>query len=299
MRVPEPVANLPHPSRWRLFLSCLPVAFALTVLKLSLEPVIGFKGVIEFNSDLNVIFTALVFIMGFILAGTIVDFKEAERLPGEIACQLEIMEDWFVEASVIAERTTGYPPTAPARRDLLEAVRTSTYETLGWLRSDAKRSEDIFPAVKRLDEQIKRMEQAGLDKITVRMLGDINQLRRGVTRAYTISRTEFMGPAYALFEFFIAFIFLLLLACSFKTPVVAGVVTSFMGLTYWYLYRLIRDIDNPFDFGKGHTEVSLQPLERYAIRIDKRVASLAAPPAASAAPPQRDRMPATEAASAT
>lgn len=287
--MPDYVAPSSHPARWRLFWTCVPVALALTVVKLSLEPLLGFRGVIEFNSDLNVIFTALVFIMGFILAGTIVDFKEAERLPGEIACQLEIMEDWFVEAAVMAERTAGYPAHAPSRRELLEAVRASTHDALAWLRSGSKRSEDIFPAVKRLDEQIKRMEQAGLDRITVRMLGDINQLRRGVTRAYTIARTEFMGSAYALFEFFIAFIFLLLLACSFKTPVVAGVVTSFMGLTYWYLYRLIRDIDNPFDFGKGHTEVSLQPLERYAIRIDKRIQSLAAPPPAPASPP-----PATE-----
>jgi hypothetical protein len=105
------------------------------------------------------------------------------------------------------------------------------------------------------------------------MLGDVNQLRRGVTRAYTIARTEFMGSAYALFEFFIAFIFLLLLACSFRNAVLAAVVTGFLSLTYWYLYRLIRDIDNPFDFGQGHTEVSLQPLERYLVRIEKRLES--------------------------
>src|SRR6187455_3443250 len=266
----------PSPSRWRLFWKCLPVAVALTAAKVALDVGVGFSGFIEFNSDLNVIFTALVFIMGFILAGTITDFKEAERLPGEIACQLEIMEDWFVEASVIAARTPGYPADGPTRRSLLEAVRASAHDTLKWLASADKRSEDIFPAVKRLDEQIKLMEAAGLDKITVRMLGDVNQLRRGVTRAYTIARTEFMGSAYALFEFFLAFIFLLLLACTFRSQIVAGVVTSFLALTYWYLYRLIRDIDNPFDFGRGHTEVSLQPLERYVIRIDKRVESLAA-----------------------
>ena len=149
----------------------------------------------------------------------------------------------------------------------------SARETLAWLEERGKRSEDIFPAVKRLDQQIKRMEEAGLDKITVRMLGDINQLRRGVTRAYTIARTEFMGSAYALFEFFLVFVFLLLLACHFRTPVVAAVVTSFLSLTYWYLYRLIRDIDNPFDFGRGHTEVSLQPLERYVVRLQQRLQS--------------------------
>jgi len=272
--VPAPTAFPILHSRWRLFLTSAPVAIAVTALKLALDEGLGFKGFIEFNSDLNVIFTALVFIMGFILAGTIVDFKEAERLPGEIACQLEIMEDWFVEASVMAARTRDYPADAPTRRELLTTVRDTANETLKWFKSSAKRSEDIFPAVKRLDEQIKRLEQAGLDRITVRMLGDVNQLRRGVTRAYTIARTEFMGSAYALFEFFVAFVFLLLLACSFRTPVVAAVVTGFLSLTYWYLYRLIRDIDNPFDFGQGHTEVSLQPLERYVVRIETRLQSL-------------------------
>ena len=281
----SPVPGNAHPPRrWRLFWASVPVAVALTGVKLVLDQALGFKGFLEFNSDLNVIFTALVFIMGFLLAGTITDFKEAERLPGEIACQLEIMEDWFVEASVIAARTPGYPADAPTRRSLLEAVRASAHDTLAWLASADKRSEDIFPAVKRLDEQIKLMEAAGLDKITVRMLGDVNQLRRGVTRAYTIARTEFMGSAYSLLEFFLAFVFLLLLACSFRTPVVAAVVTSFLSLTYWYLYRLIRDIDNPFDFGRGHSEVSLQPLERYVVRIDKRVESLQAPAVAA---PQR------------
>lgn len=280
MSSPADSRKRPRPSdpnsrrRWRLFWTSAPVAVALVALKLVLDRWLGFEGFLEFNSDLNVIFTALVFIMGFILAGTITDFKEAERLPGEIACQLEIMEDWFVEAAVMAERTESYPADAPTKRQLLTAVRDTSNDTLAWFKSEYKRSEDIFPAIKRLDEQIKEMERGGLDRITVRMLGDINQLRRGVTRAYTIARTEFMGAAYALFEFFVVFVFLLLLACKFETSVVAGVVTGFLSLTYWYLYRLIRDIDNPFDFGQGHTEVSLQPLERYVARIEQRLASL-------------------------
>ena len=107
----------------------------------------------------------------------------------------------------------------------------------------------------------------------MRMLGDNNQLRRLVTRCYVIARTEFMGTAYALFEFFLVFVILLLLACHFRTPVLAAVITSFLSLTYWYLYRLIRDIDNPFNFERGHTGVSLQPLERYVVRLQQRLQS--------------------------
>lgn len=103
--------------RWRLLWTSLPVPLALTAIKLVLDEIFGFKGLLEFNSDLNVLFTALVFIMGFILAGTITDFKEAERIPGELACQLEIMEDWFVEASVMAALADAAParPAAQGR----------------------------------------------------------------------------------------------------------------------------------------------------------------------------------------
>ena len=52
--------NLPTlQPRWRLFWTSVPVAAALTALKLALDELLGFKGFLEFNSDLNVIFSAL------------------------------------------------------------------------------------------------------------------------------------------------------------------------------------------------------------------------------------------------
>jgi hypothetical protein len=271
----------PNPvSRWHLLVRSVPVAIAVVALKLVLDATLGGDhgfGYLEYNSDLNVIFTGVVFIMSIVLGGTITDFKEAEKLPGEIACQLEIFEDWMTECIVqnrakAAGKQQAY--TGPDEGRALGTVLSVTDELLAWFRSKDKRSESLFPAVKRLDAQVKELSVTDANGITVRIYGDLNALRKAVSRAWTIARTDFLGSAYALFEFFIAVIIGLLLVCKFKSAVTAGVVTGFLSLTYWYLYRLIRDIDNPFGYHDGQNEVSLHLLERYRTRLADRLATL-------------------------
>ncbi len=254
----------------------------LAGVKLALDAFLGGEGswgFVEYNSDLNVIFTAVVFIMGFVLGGTLTDFKEAERLPGEIACQLEIFEDWMKEC-ITQQHAFGEKDVLPklVESKVLRSVLSTTDTLIGWFQSPDKKSEALFPAVKDLDDQVKVLAAyPSLKGITVRIYGDLNALRKAVSRAYTIARTDFLGSAYTLFEAFIAGLFLLLLACKFKSTATAAVVTGFMSLTYWYLYRLIRDVDNPFGYGQGHNEVSLHLLLKYRERLAKRIAETGAP----------------------
>ncbi len=67
--------------KWKLMVSTLPVVLVLLGLKLVLEHVFGFEGLIDF-SDVGIILTSGVFLIGFLLAGTMADYKEAEKLPG-------------------------------------------------------------------------------------------------------------------------------------------------------------------------------------------------------------------------
>jgi len=75
----------------RLLLQVLPVAAAMVLLKwlYDLSP---FKH-LELSPLLGGVIAAEVFIVGFILSGTAADFKEAERLPGEVVGSLDSIAD--------------------------------------------------------------------------------------------------------------------------------------------------------------------------------------------------------------
>jgi hypothetical protein len=44
-------------------------------------------------SEITIVFTGAFFVIAFILSGTLTDFKESEKLPGEIAANLEAIQD--------------------------------------------------------------------------------------------------------------------------------------------------------------------------------------------------------------
>ena len=77
-------------------------------MKLLLEHVLGFEGLVDF-SDVGIILTSGVFLIGFLLAGTMADYKEAEKLPADLSCTLETLEEIFVLAA------TGRPSWTLAR----------------------------------------------------------------------------------------------------------------------------------------------------------------------------------------
>jgi len=84
--------------KWKLMLSTLPIVLLLLAVKLFLERVLGFEGLIDF-SDVGIILTSGVFLIGFLLAGTMADYKEAEKLPADLSCTLETIEEIFVLAA--------------------------------------------------------------------------------------------------------------------------------------------------------------------------------------------------------
>src|SRR5581483_5534468 len=84
--------------KWKLMLTTLPIVAGVLAVKLVLEFVVQWAGVVDF-ADIGIVLTAGVFLTGFMLAGVMQDYKESEKLPGEIASILETIEEVCVQGA--------------------------------------------------------------------------------------------------------------------------------------------------------------------------------------------------------
>jgi len=251
--------------KWRLMLTTLPVVVVVVLLKLVLDQGLGLTGWVDF-SDVSAVLTAGAFLVGFMLAGTMADYKESERLPSELVTTLETIDD-LVTVSSIKE---GFD--APAARRTLIAIGD---RILDWL---AKRGpiDGVYAAIDAMNPHFQAMDQAGATAHANRSVVFMNAVRRIVGRIDVVSRTGFLSTGYAILEVVVAAILLLLLVSRFKTLVAEYTLVSCITLIYVYMLRLIRDIDDPFEYGtdlerKGAAEVDLFPLTEFLARARSRL----------------------------
>ncbi len=252
--------------KWKLMITTLPFVVAVTGIKALLDFVFDVKGVVEFG-DVGIVLTAGVFLSGFVLAGTMADYKEAERLPGEIAITLETLEEIFVLAS------TGRPALAAGefKRETLAVADIIK----AWL-VRARGTAEVFEALTHMNTVIRRLEAGGAGPYASRAVPQLLMLRKNVSRIDVIRRTGFLPPAYALLEVLLVMILTLLLAASFKSYVAEFILIPVVTLVNTYMLRLIKDIDDPFDYAPdgaklGGAEVDLFPLDEYRARLASRL----------------------------
>lgn len=247
-------------------LTTLPYVAAVTATKLFLDHVLHFEGIVEF-SEMGVVLTAGVFLTGFMLAGTMGDYKESERLPGELACGLETIEEVLVQAGA-QRQNIAVPPLRAAVARLVERLQC-------WLRKKHS-AEEVFAELTALHGVIQQVERDGSGGYANRAVSELNNLRRTITRINVIRTTRFLPPAYALLESLLGIILLLLVLVKYKSPLAMAILVPFITLIYVYMLRLIRDIDDPFDYSsdgakRGGAEVDLFPLNDYQKRLSTRL----------------------------
>lgn len=253
--------------KWKLMLTTLPFVIAVTGLKAIIEFGFKFNGVVEF-ADVGVVLTGAVFLTGFLLAGTMADYKESEKIPGNVANSLETLEEYFILAA-------SQQPSLD-RKELQQQVLGLTDSIRGWLIKKLTTAQ-VFEAFVHMNATIVRVEKAGAGYHASKAVSQALSLRRNVSRMDVISRTGFLPPAYALLEVLLAVILGLMMVAKFKSPVATYVLVPFFALVNIYMLRLIRDIDDPFDYApdgtkRGAAEVELFPIHEYRERLAARLA---------------------------
>ena len=262
----------------RLLIGALPWAVGVVVLKwladvadvqpLNLSPLLA--GAIA----------AEVFILGFLLSGTAGDFKEAERLPGEIAASLETMAD---ECLITYEDIK-----LPEARTCLELLIDLSGSIRTWLMTD-QGFNDVMADVRALNGPFRVMAPAIQAGFTTRLKSEQSVVRRTVVRMDTMRRTSYVAAGYLIAEVTAVLLAVVMILTDLvdlaPTLCLVGLITYLL----FYLVGLIRDLDNPFEYKDGQpgaADVNLDVLQRNQDRLRGLLDGLdASPPVPAVAGP--------------
>jgi hypothetical protein len=247
----------------RLFVQAFPVAVVMVLLKWWYDRS-AFPH-LDFSPLLTGVIAAEVFIVGFILSGTAADFKEAERLPGEVAGSLDSIAD----ECLIMDAELGLPEARQCVAQLADICASIRR----WLLHDDD-LDDVLEKLRRLNTfyiVFAPKIQAGF---TTRLKGEQSNIRRLVIRMDTMRRTSYVAAGYLIAEVTGLMILVLLLITEVgqlaPTLLVVGVITFLLV----YAVAMIRDIDNPFEYPNGRAgaaDIDLEVLEQ----CEKRLRGLA------------------------
>jgi len=221
--------------RWRLALDSLAALIVLGAVKLAMHA-LGWE-YLELNTLFSSVIGGAVFVFGLILAGTLADYKESERIPAELASV----------AASIAEDGRYCKQQLPAFDEV--ALRARVRALLAAFRNDlgTPGARTALDALAALTPSFIEMERIGLPaNHVVRLKGEQAAIRRTLLRVYYIQKIDFLPSAYNFVRTLVVLIIGLLLFTLIE-PVTLGVaLVGFIAYLFTYILRLLRTLDTPF-----------------------------------------------------
>jgi hypothetical protein len=230
--------------------------------------VVGAKVLVHFLGweviSLNALFTGIiaanVFLMGFLLSGVLSDYKESERLPGELSACLENMATEVIGIGVTKPEADVRPCLARLSQ-LAGDMHSYFYKKL--------EVADLLEGVNDLTVQFESLQPFTQGTFVARLKQEQSNLRRTLIRIHIIRETNFVSTGYLLADMITVLLCVGLVLTSvdpfYEGLFFAGVIAYLM----IFLLLLIRDLDNPFGYYESGSsaDVTLQPLEDTIARL--------------------------------
>jgi hypothetical protein len=251
-------------AKWRLLIMSLPVVAIVLGLRYLVHDVAGINDVVSF-SDAGAVLTGASIIVGLMLGGVIADYKESEKLPAALAGSLAGFEGLAIKGLEVKGLDTSWVHPRIVKTGI--AINDWLYGRIS--------DDEMFAAVGDNAQLIVDLEKAGVPSHYLSRLFVANgDLGGALSRMSVIRNTSFIKSGYALMEILIAIVLGLLVIVDYPKPTVQWVVSGVLAAAYTYLVLLVKDLDNPFDYGangeKGSAaDVDLSPWKKVFANLQK------------------------------
>jgi hypothetical protein len=254
-----------HP-RWRLAFKTLPSVLIIILLKAAAHH-FGYE-FLTLNALFTAIISANIFLIGFLISGTLVDYKESEKLPGDLSASIEAMAD---EGFIMYK----HKKSREAKK-YLQKLALFNKSMLDWFYKRVS-TDNLMKKLLSFNDDFYDFETQTHANFVGRLKQEQNAIRKIIKRIDVIRETSFVGTGYAVTEI----ITLVLITCMIfinMDPFYEGMLfISFVSFILIYMIFFIKDLDNPFGFNEKNSwveEVSLKPLEDSMKRLDEYCAEI-------------------------
>lgn len=259
---------IPIRSKWKLAMKTVPIVLAVIALKFASHH-LGLE-FLTLNSLFTAVISANIFLIGFLISGTLVDYKESEKLPGDLSASMEAMAD---EGLIVLKNRN-----SPEAEAYLLKLSGFSGMLVDWFYKKT-RTEDLLGMLRSFNDDFLAFESQTQANFIVRMKQEQNAIRKMINRVHTIRETSFLGTGYAIVEIITSVLVFGLIVIRMDPFYESVFFVFFVSFMLVYMLFFIKDLDNPFGYTREESlveEVSLKPLldtrERLAVYGGETVA---------------------------
>jgi hypothetical protein len=237
------------------------VVAILLVIKMAIDQLS--LDVIVPNAVISALVTGVIFTMAAIFSGILSDFKESEKIPGELAATIRSLYKEIRVATITHKDLT--PDMVNHIIQLLKAMNTN-FRRNQWVRRQ------INPAIDRLDEDIEHLAAEGIAPAFItRIRGEMSAVEKLSYRIDTIMETKFLPSAYIIAIIATSAVTITLLFTKMDPYYEALGLFSSIAFVLISMLLLIHDMDNPFEVGTSSSaEVDLNVLFRLEKQLENQ-----------------------------
>jgi hypothetical protein len=221
-------------------------------------PLLGLKALVNYF-DLNIItvgpvITALIagvfFVLAIILAGVLGDFKESEKIPGEMALSLKTLRS---DSRLLGTEWDSSGLDLHIK-DLLRVINANFMIQTRW------HLKEVNAAIQDINRDIIQLEgkKAPL-QLLLRFKAELTNIERLSNRVDSIIETSFIPGAYAIAQLAVTGALFVLLVADIQPQYEGLLLFGVISLILIAIILLIWDMDNPFE---GYARVDLSILQK-------------------------------------
>lgn len=198
--------------------------------------------VIVSNPVITAIVAGVIFTIAIIFSGVLADFKESEKIPGELA---GIIKSIYYDANMV-------PVKDEKKRDNLRAhVKSLLKAIVSNFKSNSWPLHEINTAINQIADDVSSLAQEGIPApYCIKIRNDLASVDKLSYRIKIIMETSFIPAAYNIA--IIAMLAVIVILLCYKTEHYYEGLIFFGSVAFVLisLLMLIKDMDNPFEYGK-------------------------------------------------